>query len=67
MLTATCVAWAHDDDEKPTPVDPSIFSGAGTLLMIIAAAVIVGAVWYHLRRRALLQEGRKPSPTGEPR
>lgn len=59
MLIAARAAWAHDEDEPAAAVDPSIFSGAGKLVLLIAAVVVVGAVWYQLRRRSILNESRR--------
>jgi hypothetical protein len=51
-------ALGQIDDPEETTVTPSDFAGAAKLLVALVIAVIVGAVWYYLRRRAIVREGR---------
>src|SRR2546429_4402457 len=53
-------AWAHDEGPGE-PVDPSTYAAAGKLVVAFAAVVLVGGIWYQLRRRAIIRESRASS------
>ncbi len=51
-------AWAQDDDDKPTPLDPQSKAIQLWVFGAVAAAVLLFVIWYLLRRRATLRSGR---------
>ena len=56
LIARSAIAQLEDPDE--TEVTPSDFAGAAKLLTALAIAAIVGGIWYFLRKRATVREGR---------
>src|SRR5258708_109132 len=60
IVLAVGTAWAHDEGPGE-PIDPSTYAAAGKLVVGFAAVVLVGGIWYQLRRRAIIRESRAAS------
>ena len=62
LLAAGRAAWAQD--EHDIPIDPKAFAPQEKLIAAICVVVLVAAVWYHLRKQALLREIETKSRRG---
>lgn len=57
FLLVARTALAQIDDPEETTVTPSDFAGAAKLVVALVIAIIAGAIWYYLRRRAIVRSG----------
>ncbi len=63
LAIAALPAWADDDD---VPIDATAAIPGLKLLGLLVLAVIAIAVWYHLRKRAILRSHNDDGTKGPP-
>ena len=65
LFLVPLAAWAHDEDEKPVPMDPQTQRAQLLTFGAVAVIVIAVAIFYYIRRWQLMhsdkvQEGFRP-------
>jgi len=63
-LLLPVIAFAHDDDDKPQPMNAHDKSIQSWAWVMIAALIVLPIVWYQFRRWQILRSGSQSHGTG---
>ncbi len=61
LLLASQAAWAHEEHAEPTAAEVAAYSRGLSFLGVVVLVAVGVAVWFHLRKRAILRDAEKRS------